>query len=159
MMPTKTLLICALSGLFLTQVRAATVVQCEDENGNKSYQAYCPPGSKEVGQKTYSVDEYEAPEGPQEPLILYVTPNCDTCNQVKEFLAFRKLPVEERDVDNNAALQQELKEKSGELRVPVLMVGDTALAGFNRDALLSALAGAGYTAGAEAPAAAAEAEQ
>lgn len=158
MTPIKTLLLPALLLMGCIPAQAATVLQCEDANGNKTFETYCPPGTKEVGQKNYTVTESEAAPN-LEALTLYMTPNCDSCKQVKEFIEYRKLPITEKNVDNNAELQQELKEKSGELRVPVLLVGDKALAGFNREALLQALTAAGYISAEPAPEAEAEAAE
>lgn len=163
MTPMQSCLTGLLFSCILPMALAATVVQCEDENGNRSFQDYCPAGSKEVGQKVYtSRGGSDAGTGQaSDPLTLYMTPNCDSCNQLREFLEYRKIPIDERNVDNNAALQEELKERAGALRVPVLMVGDKALSGFNREALLETLTAAGYISSApeeaaEAPAAAEE---
>ena len=123
---------------------AVTVVQCEDEHGAKSFQAQCPPGTKQVAEKNYNTAAGTPAAQSLPELVLYLVPDCDSCAQVKEFLSVRNIPYTEKNVGNDAALQQELKDKAGDLRVPVLMIGDQKLAGYNREALLNALTAAGY---------------
>lgn len=160
MTPMKSCLTGLLLSCLIPLAHAATVVQCEDESGSISFQDYCPAGSKEVGQKQYtSRGGSDALDGQAtDPLTLYMTPNCDSCNQLREFLEYRNIPIDERNVDNNAALQEELKEKAGALRVPVLVVGDQVLPGFNREALLQSLMTAGYISSESEEAAAGPAE-
>ena len=123
---------------------AVTVVQCEDEHGARSFQSQCPPGTKRVAEKNYNTAGGTPSAEPLPEMVLYMVPNCDSCAQVKEFLSVRNISVTEKNVANDAALQQELKDKAGDLRVPVLLIGDQKLAGYNRDALLNALKAAGY---------------
>lgn len=123
---------------------AVTVVQCEDERGAKSFQNQCPPGTKQVGAKDYSTAAGTPAAQPLPELVLYLVPDCDSCAQVKEFLSVRNISVTEKNVATDPALQQELKDKAGDLRVPLLLIGDQKLAGYNREALLNALTAAGY---------------
>jgi glutaredoxin len=131
-------------GLAAFSAGAVSVFECEDENGNRSFHDGCPPGSKKVGTKEYTGT---APAGAAQAapasLTLYMVPNCDSCDQVKEFLSVRNLSVEEKNVNDNPALQEELKAAAGDLRVPVLLVGDKVLTGYNRAELLAALQAAG----------------
>ena len=136
------------------QAWAVTVVQCEDENGNRAFHDQCPPGMKQVGQKQYSTSTPTGGAQALPEMVLYMVPNCDSCEQVKEFLAVRNISVTEKNVAEDAALQLELKDKAGDLRVPVLLIGEHTLAGYNREALLNALKDAGYKE--NTPAAAAE---
>ena len=140
------LLIVIYLSLFAAAAWSVEILQCEDAQGNKSFYTQCPPGWHELNKKNYSTAT--ADTGSTTPNIsatLYVVPNCDTCDQVKEFLDVRKISVTEKDVSGNADLQKELKDKTGgELRVPVLVLGDKVLTGYNRANLLTALAAEGY---------------
>ncbi len=78
------------------------------------------------------------------PLVLFSVPDCDSCDVVRWFLEQRELPFEEVDVRNDIGNQQRLRDATGEYRVPVLMVGETPLFGYDREALTAALVEAGY---------------
>lgn len=125
---------------------AVSIHKCEDDQGNVTYQDRCPPGTSSVGEKQYRVkggagDDTASPSG---PLTLYVVPDCDSCKQVEEFLAVRGISVQEKNVDDDVDLQNELKEVAGDLRVPALVVNDDVIVGYDRGALISALSKAGY---------------
>src|SRR3990172_828040 len=123
------------------------IIECEDEQGNKIFAQPCPPGSKAVSKRSYSTSTPDAGvTSPSVSATLYVVPACDTCDQVREFLDIRKISVTEKDISKDVELQNELKEKTGgDLRVPVLVIGDKVLSGYNRAALQEALTAAGYT--------------
>jgi glutaredoxin len=135
---------------------AVTVFQCEDSQGNRTFERACPPGTKVVQEKDYqSSGEAPAPAedlGPAPdlpPITVYLVPDCESCTQMKEFLDFRQIPYTTKDVKDNLDLQVELKTRSGDLRAPTVLVGEKAVVGFNRTALLGALQESGYI---EAPA-------
>ena len=154
MTPLKYIAVFAAVYLTSAPAWAVKVLQCVDEKGNKTYQNYCPPGSKPVGEKQYSTATgTPAPGTASLTATLYVIPDCDTCDQVKEFLSIRHIGVTEKNVSEDIKLQDELKQKNkGDLRVPVLLIGDKVLNGYNRSELLQALASAGYKEEAEQPA-------
>lgn len=124
---------------------AVTVLECEDNLGNRTYQDRCPPGTTPVDQKQYSTSTPEQGK-PNLAVTLYTVPDCDSCDQLKEFLKIRNISITEKNVSGNFKLQEELKEKTGgDLRVPVLLLGEKVLSGYNRTELLQALADAGYS--------------
>jgi glutaredoxin len=143
-------LICSaavISLYFFTNLSSAVdIIECEDEQGNKTFAQQCPPGSKAVNRRSYStVTADAAATGTSVSATLYVVPACDTCDQVREFLDIRKISVTEKDISKDVELQNELKEKTGgDLRVPVVLIGDKVLSGYNRASLQEALAAAGY---------------
>jgi len=63
-------------------------------------------------------------------VIVYSTPGCVECNYVKQMLEEEKIPFEVRDVMSSVEYQQEV-EKFGFMGVPVTVVGDRAIKGFN----------------------------
>lgn len=141
----KYLAIFAVFYLTVAPVWAVTVVECEDSQGNRSFQDRCPPGTTPIDKKQYSVTAPEQKKG-NLSATLYVIPECDSCDQVKEFLELRHISITEKDVSGDFKLQEELKEKTGgDLHVPVLILGEKVLKGYNRAELLQALADAGYT--------------
>lgn len=133
-----------LLALAATPASAVSVYQCEDEKGNRTFESHCPPGTKPVNQKTYSPDGGPVPESPRAVVTVYLVPNCDSCDQVKEFLAVRNIRPVEKNVASDVKLQEELKARAGDLRVPVTIVGDTVVNGYNRAELLAAVEAGGY---------------
>ncbi len=125
-------------------VIGVSVYQCEDERGNKTFQDSCPPGTTEVTKKDYNTSTPVASTTAKPALTLYTIPDCDTCEQLREFLSIRDLQVTEKNVADDVNLQNELKDLAGELQVPVLLVGSKVLTGYNRTALLQALTESGH---------------
>lgn len=124
---------------------AVSIHKCEDEQGEVTYQERCPPGTQSMDEKHYRVKgDDNGDNTATDPLTLYVATECESCQLVQEFLALRDIPVNRKNVDGDQELQDELREVTGELRVPVLLVNDTILKGFNRSELIGALSKAGY---------------
>ncbi len=131
--------------LVINPAFAINIFECEDANGNITFQDRCPPGATPVNQRTYATDATDATEsGPVSPLMLYAVPDCDTCDQLKEFLQVRNLSYTEIDVYSDIELQTELKEIAGELQVPTLIIGDKILTGYNRTQLRQILTESGH---------------
>lgn len=79
------------------------------------------------------------------PVVLYTGADCgEPCNQGRELLAKRGVPFSERDAQGNAEAQEALKKLVGALEVPVLMVGENKVKGYEESQWQSALDGAGY---------------
>lgn len=78
------------------------------------------------------------------PVSIYTTPTCTYCKMAKAFFAENNVPYSEHDVgpQGDAARRQEMIEKSGQMGVPVIMVGDDMVIGFNK-AKLQELLGIG----------------
>lgn len=70
---------------------------------------------------------------------VYSTPTCPYCTKVKEFLKEHKIKFEEINVAENKEEAEKMVEKSGQMSVPVIEVGNTIIVGFDRDALKKAL--------------------
>lgn len=64
------------------------------------------------------------------PVIVYSAPGCNECDMVKQLLAQEGIPFQVRDVLTNPEYQAEV-ERFGFLGVPVTVVGDQAVKGFN----------------------------
>lgn len=63
-------------------------------------------------------------------VIVYSTEGCVECNFVKKMLTDEGIPFEVRDVMESEEYQKEV-EKFGFMGVPVTVVGDKAVKGFN----------------------------
>lgn len=67
-------------------------------------------------------------------VIVYSTEDCVECGFVKKMLTEEGIPFEVRDVLKNEEYQEEV-EKFGFLGVPVTVVGDRAVKGFNPEVI------------------------
>ncbi|MFD2444277.1 glutaredoxin family protein [Bacillus sp. CGMCC 1.16607] len=65
-------------------------------------------------------------------VIIYTTNDCIECTMVKQVLTQEGIPFEIRDISVNPEYQREV-EKYGFLGVPVTVVGDMAVKGFNNE--------------------------
>lgn len=70
---------------------------------------------------------------------IYTTPTCTYCKMVKDFFNDNDVKYEEYDVAADADKRNEMVEKSGQMGVPVIMVGDEVIVGFDEAGLRSAL--------------------
>ena len=125
---------------------AVTVVECEDEQGNRSFQKTCAPGSTQVGEKQFNTGTVSTEEKSAMNIQakLYLIPDCESCDDVKEFLNARNIPINEIDVSDDIELQNELRNIAGVLKVPTTLIGDKILTGYSRSSLMKALTAAGY---------------
>jgi len=78
---------------------------------------------------------------PKDRVVLYSTSWCGVCKAAAEFLEKFKIPFEEKDVEKDAAAQQELTCKALKTGtringVPVFDIAGTLLLGFDRDDIL-----------------------
>jgi glutaredoxin-like YruB-family protein len=70
---------------------------------------------------------------------VYSTPTCPYCHMAKDFLKEHKIEFEDINVaeDHNAA--KEMIEKSGQMGVPVIEIGDEIIVGFDKEKIKKAL--------------------
>ncbi len=125
---------------------SAQIHQCEDEQGNRTFQKHCPPGSKSLSAKNYSVKSNKDDKAQNLPsLTLYSIPECEVCDDMRNDLSAKNISITEKNIKDNGDLQQELKAKTGgDIRVPVLMIGEKVVAGYDAAKLKTALQEAGY---------------
>lgn len=63
---------------------------------------------------------------------VFSTPTCPYCVQVKEYLKNKSVEFEEIDVASDEQGRKEMVEKSGQMGVPVVFIGDEFIVGFDR---------------------------
>ena len=70
---------------------------------------------------------------------VYSTPTCPYCHMAMDFLKEHKIEFEDINVaeDHNAA--KEMIEKSGQMGVPVIEIGDEIIVGFDKEKIKKAL--------------------
>lgn len=131
------------AGLAATPASAQKMYKWVDEQGNVTYQDQPPPDDAKV------LDEYTAPGEENEPqsgapVTLYSVPQCDACDLVRLLLQKNSVPFTEKNPSSDTAAADELKQRSGQLSVPSLTVGDKLLMGYNSLAIRDELKSAGY---------------
>lgn len=74
-------------------------------------------------------------------VTIYTTPICHFCHQAKEFFKANNISYTEYDVGVNGdpARRSEMIEKTGQLGVPVIEIGDTIMVGFNKPKVIELL--------------------
>jgi len=79
-------------------------------------------------------------EEKQQPAVkVYTTPTCPYCDQVKKYLKQKDVDFVEYNVAENKERAKEMIEKTGQRGVPVTVINDEAIVGFNQEAIDQAL--------------------
>ena len=68
-------------------------------------------------------------------VTIYSTPNCSYCKLTKEFLSEHNIPFKEIDVASDPAKALEMREISEQMGVPVTVIDDSVVIGFDKGAL------------------------
>ena len=72
-------------------------------------------------------------------VVVYSTPTCGPCKAAKAFLASRGVAFQEVNVAEDLEGREALIRQTGQLAVPVIVVGDEVVLGFNRPRLAEVL--------------------
>jgi glutaredoxin len=64
---------------------------------------------------------------------IYTSKNCPHCGTAKEFLKKKGLEIEEINIDKDDKTFEEFKKKFNVLMVPVIVIGDNTIFGFNKE--------------------------
>lgn len=68
-------------------------------------------------------------------VTIYSTPTCHFCHAAKEFFKRNNVAFTDYDVSLDQAKRTEMLERSGQMAVPVIFVGDKMTVGFNESTL------------------------
>jgi glutaredoxin len=156
-MKPSTIALAALSAALLAAFAAqaqTNVYRWVDKDG-KVHFSDAPPAedAKDVKQKQMgggSADDSSFPYATQvamrrNPVTFYSGDACGAlCESARNMLSNRGIPFSERNAEANPADAEALKKLIGELRVPVLVIGQNTLKGYEEDTWQSALDSAGY---------------
>ncbi|PKL15178.1 MAG: NrdH-redoxin [Spirochaetae bacterium HGW-Spirochaetae-6] len=63
---------------------------------------------------------------------VYTTPTCHFCQKVKDYLKAKNVAYSELDVSKNPQYAQEMVQKSGQMGVPVVLLGNQIVVGFDK---------------------------
>lgn len=72
-------------------------------------------------------------------VVIYSTPTCHFCHGAKEFMKEKGIAFTDYNVAEDAEKRAEMIEKSGQLGVPVILVDDQMIIGFDQAKLSSLL--------------------
>lgn len=76
-------------------------------------------------------------------ITVYTTPTCGYCRHLKNYLDQRDIGYTEHDVSVDRAAAEEMVQKSGQMGVPVTVIDDQVVVGFDRARLDSLLGNGG----------------
>lgn len=66
-------------------------------------------------------------------VIIYSTPTCVYCELAKTFFKEKGIEYTDYDVSTDNEKRQEMVEKSGQMGVPVIFIGEEMIIGFDKD--------------------------
>lgn len=145
---------CAALTLAFASHAQTNVYKWTDKNGKVHFSDTPPPPEiKDSTRKLMGGGAVVAPQAPyatqmaakRNPVVLYSSSKCgELCDQGRALLGKRGVPFTERAADLDAADGEAVKKMTGQLKVPVLRVGEKHVEGFREDAWNSALDAAGY---------------
>lgn len=72
-------------------------------------------------------------------VVIYSTPSCHYCNLAKQYFQDHNIEYTEHDVATDIDKQREMIEKSGQMGVPVIVVDEQVVVGFNQPKLAELL--------------------
>ena len=64
-------------------------------------------------------------------VTIYSTPTCHFCHQAKEFFTANNVPFTDYNVATDLDKRKEMIEKSGQMGVPVIYIGDQLVVGYD----------------------------
>jgi glutaredoxin 3 len=72
-------------------------------------------------------------------VTIYSTPTCHFCQMTKDFLKEKGIDFTEHNVAQDLEKRQEMIQKSGQMGVPVIYIGDELIIGFDKERLATTL--------------------
>lgn len=72
-------------------------------------------------------------------VTIYTTPSCAYCKMAKKFFEENDVEYTEKDVVDDEEARKEAVDKSGQMGVPVIEVGDNVIVGFDKGKLSNLL--------------------
>jgi glutaredoxin-like YruB-family protein len=71
----------------------------------------------------------------KQEIKVYSTPTCPWCHKVKDYLKTKGVQFKDIDVSKDDKAAEEMFEKTGQLGVPVIIIGEKVIVGFDKDAI------------------------
>jgi glutaredoxin-like YruB-family protein len=70
---------------------------------------------------------------------VYSTPTCHFCHMAKDYFTSKAIVFEDFDVSTDLEKRKEMVEKSGQMGVPVIQIGEKLVIGFNKPEIMKLL--------------------
>lgn len=141
------------AALALQAAAQSNVYRWTDKDGKVHFSDSPPPDDvKNVTQKRMGDSGMDATALPYEtqvamkrnPVTVYVADKCPPCDSARELLSRRGIPYTERNAQGNRAEADAVKKLTGATQVPVLLVGERSVNGWDESAWSAALDAGGY---------------
>ncbi|HDI82838.1 glutathione S-transferase N-terminal domain-containing protein [candidate division WOR-3 bacterium] len=65
-------------------------------------------------------------------VVIFTTSSCPWCRKTKEYLKAHKIPFKEVNVQRNPSAARDLVRMTGQTGVPVLLINNRPVVGFNK---------------------------
>ena len=65
-------------------------------------------------------------------VTIYSTPTCHFCHAAKDFFTDKGVEYTEKDVSTDLEARQEMLDKSGQMGVPQILIGEELIVGFDQ---------------------------
>lgn len=65
-------------------------------------------------------------------VTIYSTPTCHFCHMAKDYLNENNIEFTEHDVASDLEARQEMMDRSGQMGVPQILIGDELIIGFDK---------------------------
>jgi glutaredoxin 3 len=72
-------------------------------------------------------------------VTIYSTPTCHFCHMAKDYMTEHNIAFTDHNVAQDLEKRQEMIDKSGQMGVPVILIGDEMIVGFDKERLQNAL--------------------
>ncbi|MCE9517794.1 NrdH-redoxin [Candidatus Nomurabacteria bacterium] len=72
-------------------------------------------------------------------VTIYSTQTCHFCHMAKDFFKEKNIAFEDFDVGVDTVKRQEMVQKSGQMGVPVIIIDDQIIVGFNKPKIVELL--------------------
>ncbi len=72
-------------------------------------------------------------------VTIYSTPTCHFCHMAKDFFTKNNIAFIDHNVATDLEKRQEMMQKSGQMGVPVITVGDELVVGYDQERLAALL--------------------
>lgn len=72
-------------------------------------------------------------------ITVYSTPTCHFCHMAKDFFTANGIVYEDFDVSKDLDKRKEMVEKSGQMGVPVILIDNNLIVGFNKPQIVDLL--------------------
>lgn len=103
------------------------------KNGKKVTQMIGLADKKDYQATIEKTKNYVAPaKGAHPKVTVFSTPTCPYCTMAKEYLKQKNIAFEDIDVSRDQVKAMQMVQKSGQMGVPQLWIGDDVIVGFDK---------------------------